>query len=79
VGGQRHAPAALPQERDPVPIVLDAKRSSGSFWMCPENLASTGVRTLDRPAPSKFMRTEITQNISYEPQRYVNSMCYKGT
>jgi hypothetical protein len=33
LGGQRHAPTALPQERDPVP------RAPGPVWTGAENLA----------------------------------------
>jgi hypothetical protein len=44
VGGQRHAPAALPplppRERDPVPIVQDAVWALGQIWTGVENLAS---------------------------------------
>jgi hypothetical protein len=45
VGGQHHAPAALPPEKDPVPIVQEAGWASG-----PKNLAPTGIRSPDRPA-----------------------------
>ena len=38
VGGQRHAPAALPP-KDPVPIVQEAGWAPGSFWMGAESLA----------------------------------------
>jgi hypothetical protein len=39
----RHAPAALPREGDPVPIVHAAGWDSGPVWTGAENLASTGI------------------------------------
>ena len=32
MGGQRHAPAALPSEKDPVTIVLEAGWAPGQVW-----------------------------------------------
>jgi hypothetical protein len=55
VGVQRHAPAALPRERDPVPIVYDAGWAPGPVWKGAENLAPTGIRSLDRPARSESL------------------------
>jgi len=43
MGGQRHAPAALP----PVPIVQEAGWASGSIWTGAENLVPTGIRSWD--------------------------------
>ena len=37
VGGQRHAPAALPPRNDPVHIVQEAGWSPGPVWMVAEN------------------------------------------
>jgi len=39
VGGQRHAPAALPPGKDPVPIVQEAGWAPGPVWIGAENLA----------------------------------------
>jgi hypothetical protein len=39
-----------PQERDPVPIVKEAGWASGPVWTGQEYLASTGIRSPDRPA-----------------------------
>jgi hypothetical protein len=39
VGDQRKAPAALPREREPVPILQDAEWASGSVWRGTESLA----------------------------------------
>jgi hypothetical protein len=56
VGGQRHAPAALP----PGPIVQDAGWAPSSVWTGAENLAPTGIRSLDR-----FARIESLYRLSY--------------
>ena len=42
-----------PWERDPLPIVQRAGWTMEPASMSPENLASTGIRTADRPACSK--------------------------
>jgi hypothetical protein len=47
MGGQRHAPTALPLGKDPVPILQEDGWGTGT-----ENLANTGIRTPDRPACS---------------------------
>jgi hypothetical protein len=46
VGDQRHAPADLAQERDPVPIVLEAVWSPGLVW--------TGAVNLPPPPPLDY-------------------------
>jgi len=46
VGGQRQAPAALPQERDPVTTVQEDRQVLVPDWMSPENFVLTGVRTV---------------------------------
>ena len=38
MGGKHHAPAALPLERDPVPIVQEAEWAPGPVWTGAENL-----------------------------------------
>jgi len=50
VRGQRHALAALYLGKDPVPIVQEAVWAPGTVWTVTENLASTGIRSLDRAA-----------------------------
>ena len=40
VGGQHHAPAALPPGKDPVPIVQEAGWAPGPVWTGAENLAN---------------------------------------
>jgi len=53
MGGQRHAPAALPPGKDPVPIVYEAGWAPGPVWTGEENLAPTGIRSPDRLARSE--------------------------
>ena len=45
---------SLPRE-NPVPIVQEAGWAPGPFWTGAENLASTGIRTPDRPACSQSL------------------------
>jgi hypothetical protein len=42
VRGQRHAPAVLYSEKDPVPFVLEAGWAPGPVWTGAENLAPPG-------------------------------------
>ena len=53
--GQRHASAAFAPGKDPVPIVQEAGWASNLVWIGAENLASTGIRSLDLPARSKSL------------------------
>ena len=39
--------------KDPVPIVQEAGWAPGPVWTSVENLALTGIRSPDRPAPSQ--------------------------
>jgi len=55
VDGQRHTPAALPQVRDPVSILQEIGWVPGPVWTGAENLASTGIRSVDRPARSESL------------------------
>ena len=54
VRGQRHAPAALYPEKDPVPIVQEAGWAPGPVWAA-ENLAPPGCdpRTV-QPVVSRY-------------------------
>jgi hypothetical protein len=64
-GGHRHTPAALPRERDPASTVQEAGWAPGLVWMDAENLASTVIRSPDRPA-----RSESLYRLTYPgPQR----------
>jgi hypothetical protein len=60
VGGQRHAPAARPPERDPMTVVQGTGRAPGPVWMGAENLVLTGIRYPDRPT-----RRESLYRLSY--------------
>ena len=60
VGGQRHVPAALPPERDPVPIVQEVGWDPGPVWKGGKNLAPTGIRSPDSPP-----RSESLYRLSY--------------
>ena len=65
VGGQRHAPVALPPGNDPVSIVQEVGWAPGSVWTGAENLALNGIRSPNRPA-----RSESLYRLSYpSPQR----------
>ena len=74
VGGQRHAPDTLPPGRDLVPIAQDAGWAPGLVWTGAENLAPTGIRSLDRPAHSHY--TDYTtldpQTVQPIPSCYTN-------
>jgi hypothetical protein len=65
VGGQHHAPAALP----PVPIVQEAGWAPGLVWTCAKNLAPTGIRSPDRPA-----RSQSLYRLSYPAHKHVPSV-----
>jgi len=55
VGGQRHAPAALPPGKDPAPIIQEAAWTPGPILTGVENLAPTGIQSPDRPARSESL------------------------
>ena len=55
VGGQRHAPAALPPGKDPVPIEWEAGWAPGPVWTGAENLAPTRIRSRTvQPVASRY-------------------------
>ena len=57
VGGQRHAPAALPPGNTRYPLYTGWV-APGPVWTGAENLALTGIRSPDRPARSdQFLYT----------------------
>jgi hypothetical protein len=75
VGGQRHAPAILPPEKTPVPIVQKAGWTPGPVWTGAENLSPNGIRAPDRPA-----RSESLYWLTYPgPMKSVDILgnCYK--
>jgi len=55
MGGQRHAPAAIPPGKTPVSIVKKAGWAPGTVWTDAENLAPTGIRSPDRPIRSESL------------------------
>jgi hypothetical protein len=60
VSGQRHAPAALPRERHPVPLVQEAERAPEPLRTGAENLGRTGIRSLDgEPVANSYITTPV--------------------
>jgi len=60
VGDQRHAPAALPRERDPVPAVQEAGWAPGPAWKGAENLPPPQRDSIPRPSsPSLYRPTRV--------------------
>ena len=55
VGGLLHAPAIFTPGKDPVSIVQEAGWAPGPVWIGAENLAPTGIRSPDRPAPRQSL------------------------
>ena len=68
VGGQRHAPTALPPGKDPVPIVQESGWAPGQVWNYAENLAPTGIRSPDRP-----VRSESLYRLGYPSRQHLLS------
>ena len=54
VGGQHHAPAALPPGKDPAPIVQEAGWAPGPVWTGAENLAFTSESPDFQPVASRY-------------------------
>jgi hypothetical protein len=50
VDGQRHTPAAILRERDPLPIVQEAEWAPGPVWMSAGDLSHTGSRIVQSVA-----------------------------
>jgi hypothetical protein len=70
VAGQRHDPAPLPPERTGTHL-QEAGWAPGPVWAGAENLASTGIRSPDRPA-----RSESLYRLSYPGPGKRNSYVY---
>jgi len=68
MGVQRHAPAILPREIDPVPKVQQGGWALGPVWTCVENHAPTEIRSPDRPA-----RSESLYRLSYSGPKHLCS------
>ena len=58
-------PRPLTPRRDPIPIVYEAGWALGPVWTGAENLAVTGIQSLDRPA-----RSESLYRLSYPRWRH---------
>ena len=56
---------SLPPEKDQVPIVQEAGWAPGPVWTGAENLASTGIRSPDRP-----VRSQSLYRLSYPAHLY---------
>jgi hypothetical protein len=54
------------REEDPVLIMEEGGWAPGPVWTGEENLASTGIRSTDRPA-----RSEPLYRLSYRGSKYV--------
>ena len=50
VSGHDHASAAFTPGKEPVPIVQEVGWAPEPVWIGAENLAPTGIRSLDPPA-----------------------------
>ena len=55
MGGQRYDPTGLLRIKRPGTLRKDAGWVQGQAWMVAEILASTGIRSPDRPARSKSL------------------------
>jgi hypothetical protein len=64
VGGQHHALAALPLERDPVPTAQWARWAPRPVCTGAENLIHTGIQSPDRPACTKLLQSNSILNMS---------------
>jgi hypothetical protein len=53
VGGHPNVPAALPPQRESVPIVQEAEWAPGPVWTCVEYLYPTRIRSLEGLARSE--------------------------
>ena len=71
VGGQHHAPVALPPGKTRYPLYRRLGRPPGPVRTGAENLAPTGIRSPDRPA-----RSESLYRLSY-PGPIINLYCTK--
>jgi hypothetical protein len=75
VFGQGHVLADYLRERDPALIVHDVGWVSRPVWTVAENLATTGIRSPDRPARNDPLYTLHAQNISPVRLTFSRSLC----
>ena len=64
---------SLPSGKDPVPIVQKAGWAPGQVWTGAENLATTEIRSPDRPA-----RNQSLYRLSYQAHIQVRKVKYKS-
>jgi hypothetical protein len=64
VVGQLHAPVAFTPEKDPLPILQEARWAPGPVWTGAENLVPIGIRSPDLP-----VRSESLYRLSYPGPR----------
>ena len=69
LGGQRHAPAALPPGKTRYPLYKEAGWAPGPVWTGTENFSPTGIRSPDRPA-----RSESLYRLRYPGPQIIGSM-----
>ena len=55
VGGQRHVPGALLEDKRPGTLFIGAWVGPGLVWNDAENIAHTGIRSMDRPPQSQSL------------------------
>ena len=68
MGGQRQAPAALPPEKDPVPIVQEARWAPGPVW--------TGAENLTPPTGTRFRTVQtVTNRYGLDSPRFLADIC----
>ena len=66
-------PGRLTPGKDPVPIVLETGWAPEPVWTDAENLASTGIRSTDRPA-----RSESLYRLNYSGRQASLHFCLKA-
>ena len=81
VRGQCHAPASLPRERDPVPILQELGRVPGLIWKDEENLVPQRDSITDCPAHNNNNNNNNNNNLfssinlhRYRTSQYMHSM-----
>jgi len=76
---QRYALAASYPGKDQVLIVQEAGWASGSVWTGAENLASTGIRSPDRPArrQSLYQYEQKHLNATTEYLLWLRADCWR--
>jgi len=58
VGGQSHAPTALPPGKDTVILVEKVGLAQGPVWKVEENFAQTGIRSPYSPGQNELSRPQ---------------------